>query len=1562
MYPDLVLSAAQLGVWVAQKLDPTSPIFNLGQYVDIRGSVDSELLERALRQVVDETETLRVVLREGDSGPRQTIRPSVDWQLQIIDMGRESDPVAAAQAWMRGDLARPVDLRDGQLFAYALLRVSPGRAFWYQRNHHIVNDGFGGWLVTRRVAEVYSRLQNRQSPTGSPFLPLLDLLEDERTYRASNQFERDKRYWIDSMGGAPEPVSLGSRPATGSGIPIRRTVLLPASVTNSLRQIAYQTGATLTQVVSAALATYLYRMTGSTDAWLGLTVAGRIGAVARRTPGMMSDVLPVRVTLGPELPFGQVVQQISLEHRRVLKHQRFRSEDIRRSLGLLASGRKLYGPIVNAMPFDYDLRFGRYRATTHNLANGPVDDLAIAVYDQSDSGTLRLDFDAYPAVHTVDDLAAHERRFLRCLKEARVTEPIWRMNLLDQRERQQVLVKWNDTGRAVEQTMLPALIEAQVARKPKAIALVFGESTFTYHELNRRANQVAHRLIELGVGPETCVAIAAPRSVEMVVGLIGILKSGAAYLPIDPEYPSDRLALIVGDARPPVILTVSATAARVPRGDWRTLMLDRYEDLAAGAVNATGNPRDEDRIQPLRPQHPAYIIYTSGSTGRPKGVTNTHAGIVNRLRWMQAAYGLTSQDRVLQKTPFGFDVSVWEFFWPLLEGATLVVARPGGHRDAGYLAELIRQQRITTVHFVPSMLQAFLLEPSVVECSTLRRVICSGEALSPELQTEFQRKLDVPLHNLYGPTEAAVDVTFWECQQDGPPEAVPIGRPIWNTNLYVLDAVLQPTPVEVGGELYIAGVGLARGYLNRPALTAERFVADPYGDGTRMYRTGDLARWRAGVLEYLGRSDHQVKIRGFRIELGEVETAILRDPEVAQAVVVAREYKPGDRRLVGYVVPAAGVKVDADALRESLAQVLPDYLVPAAIVSLDALPLSANGKLDRKALPAPDFTGDQPSRLPRTPQEEAFCSLFAEILGVPRVGVDDSFFELGGDSILAIQLVSRARRRGLALTTRDIFQHPTVAALVTAASTTHATAGIMSVDDGVGSVVPTPIMRRLLERDTSCRRISQSMLLQVPADLGEGTLVQGLQTLLDHHDALRLRVRDGGLEVRPRESVRASECLRVVDAGEAIPAEEAGVAEMRLDPDAGVMLQAVWFRPGRLRITIHHLAVDAVSWRILIADLASACQDAGRPLCPCGTSFRGWAARLNQEARRPERTGELAYWTDMLREPVAPIFRRKLDPRRDTAGVAGRLVVKLAAKTTEVLLGAARTAFRARTHEILLASFAAAVTKWRRRRDRGQGTAVRLDLEGHGREEIFEGVDLSRTVGWFTSVYPVHLEASPSDPTSVLKQIKEQLRHLPDNGIGYGLLRYLNQETARALSELPASEICFNYLGRIANEESTEWGMVPEAESFSGSCDPEMPLNYGLELNALILDGTSGPQLSVTLSWAPALVCESEVRDLAESWFAELDGLAREVARPGAGGLTPSDVPLVALTQSAIDRLEAKHGRIDEIQPLSPLQEGLLFHSLYDRQAADLYTVQLIVGLEGPLDPKILRTRAESVL
>lgn len=1026
----LPLTTAQTGMWLAQTFMPEIE-FNLAEAIEIHGPLDPGLMQAALRQLTREADALRVRFVEGGDGPRQVIRHEYGGDIPFVDFSAEPDPREAAGRWMKADYNRPLNPLTEELWFSAVLKIADESFIWYHRVHHLLMDGLSGGLCTRRVAELYTALVEGRPPTdATAFGSLAEILDEEAAYRASGRFLRDREYWMERFADTPSPITLSHRRLATGSLLRDRSFMEPGLVA-SLRALAQSTGASLPQILIALTTAYLYRVTGAEDLIVGLTVTARANARMRRTPSMLANAVPLRLRMDPGLSMQDVIRQVGTEVRQCLRHQQYRYEDMRRDLNLLPNNQQLFTMLVNIEPFDYDLRFGGLPMTPQNLSNGSTNNLGVFIYDRGDDKGLCIDLDANSALYTAEELAGHRERLLR-LAQAIIADPgqaIGGIDILDSEERHEILELWNRTAQPLPADTLTALLDARARTSPAATALVFEQDQLSYAELDARANRLARLLAARGAGPERIVAIALPRSVELVVGLLAILKTGAAYLPIDPDYPLDRIAFMLGDARPVTVVTNRDFAWVVP-DDAGRLVLDSAEieaELAAadpsGLGDAAGTPA---------PLHPAYVIYTSGSTGRPKGVAVSHGAIVNRLRWMQAEYGLTADDRVLQKTPSGFDVSVWEFFWPLIEGATLVVARPGGHRDPAYLARLIRDERITTLHFVPSMLHAFLQEPEAAGCNGLRRVFCSGEALTDDLQTQFHATLAVPLHNLYGPTEAAVDVTYWECRRDAAPGPVPLGRPIWNTQLYVLDPGLQPVPVGVNGELYLAGTNLARGYINRSMLTAERFVANPYGaPGSRMYRTGDLVRWRDdGTLDFLGRIDHQVKLRGFRIELGEIEAALVRTPAVTQAAVIAREDRPGDQYLAAYVVLETGAVLDPAALRHELAQSLPDYMVPTTFTALDALPLTPSGKLDRKALPAPERQSSAGYVAPRTATEATLAAMWAETFGVERVGIEDNFFELGGHSMLVAQLITRVKAAfAVDLPLAMVFEVSTIAGL-----------------------------------------------------------------------------------------------------------------------------------------------------------------------------------------------------------------------------------------------------------------------------------------------------------------------------------------------------------------------------------------------------------------------------------------------------------------------------------------------------------------------------------------------------
>ncbi|MFI9815534.1 non-ribosomal peptide synthetase [Saccharothrix variisporea] len=1010
----LRLGAAQEGIWTGQQFDRASPAFNTAEYVEVRGAVDVPLLVAAIRRTVSEVDALNVVFGEdADGWPFQRFaeRP---WSVDVVEAADETE----ALAWMHADLATPVDLETEVVFRHAVFILGPEHFLWYQRVHHIALDGYGLSLVARRVAEVYTALVEGREPAEHTFGSLASVVAEDQSYVESPKLEAAREYWVSKAAGRSEPVVLARRAGKLARSVHRVTADLDADDITALKEVAKRAGAMWSEAVTATFAAYLHRMTGADELTLALPVMSRLGSVSLRVPCMVTNVVPLWVTVSPQDSLTDLTAQVAAELRAARPHLRYRYEQLRRDLKLVASERKLFGPSVNIMPFDYDLRFAGHRAVVRNVSAGLVEDLVVHVYDRADGSGLRVVLDANPNCYDLDELTEHLTRFRAFLRTvtAAPDTPVADADLLLPGERERLLEEWNDTAAPLPDVTVPELFEAQVAATPDRTALVAGDATLTFAELNARANRLARLLVACGAGPDRYVAMLLPRTSQSIVALLAVLKAGAAYVPIDPDHPAQRIAATLADSKPVVVLTTEALwRVEAPA---RVVFLDTEPALLS----------DENLPTTARAHNAACLIYTSGSTGTPKGVVIEHRGLVNLFdHHRDTMIRPESTGRVRKaalSASLSFDTS-WEGLLWLLDGHELHFVDDDRRREPAAMLAYVDRHGIDFMDVTPTYAEE-LLAAGFLDGHRPAVLALGGEATGPALWSTL-RDAGMSVYNLYGPTECTVD-TLW-CRLSDSPDPI-VGRPLANTRAYVLDARRRLVPPGVVGELYFGGAPVARGYHDRSELTAERFVDDPFGPaGARMYRTGDLARWRPdGTVEFLGRADDQVKIRGFRIEPGEVEAVLVSHPAVTQAAVVPREDTPGLLRLVAYVV---GDDVEPAELRRYAAERLPDYMVPPAYVPLERIPRTTNGKLDRAALPAPDLSATVAGRVPRDHREAVLCGLFAELLGLPAVGIDDDFFSLGGHSLLVARLIGRVRTEfGVSIGIRTVFEAPTVAKLV----------------------------------------------------------------------------------------------------------------------------------------------------------------------------------------------------------------------------------------------------------------------------------------------------------------------------------------------------------------------------------------------------------------------------------------------------------------------------------------------------------------------------------------------------
>ncbi|WYY18777.1 amino acid adenylation domain-containing protein [Gordonia malaquae] len=1603
------LSYAQQRMWFINQFDPSLPTYNVPIALRLSGPLDLDALHAAFTDVVDRHEVLRTTFPALDGVPYQQIHPAgagLDWA--VVD-GRDGIEAAVSTGF---DVSADLPLR-ARIWAAAenehVLAVVA---------HHIAADGESmAPLITDAVIAYLARVGGR----APEFAPLQVQFADYAIWQrevlgstadADSVLGRQLAYWTERLAGLPDVLELPSdrpRPAVASerGGSVEFTV--PAEVADRVFDLSATTGATAFMVVHSALAAFLARMTDTEDIAVSTPVAGRGHAALDPLVGMFVNTLVLRSVVDQRQSFSELLEQVRIGDLDAFGNADVPFETIVEAVDPVRS--EAFAPLAQVM-----LTFAQGSGPSFDDTDGALGGLSIAPVedivppakldlavnlaaaedgeDWAASFTYATDlFDA----STVEEFAT---RFVALLTEltADPESPIGDAPLIPLDEQRAIAdASWGEIVDVPAFATIGDAVAAQIAATPDAVALAFDGREVSYGEFGARVNTLARELTAAGVGPDAAVGVCLPRSIEMVVAVHAVIAAGGQYVPIDTAAPADRVEYMMSTAGAALVLT-STGEAPAPVAGLAGVPVISVD--ASGPVPADPGPITES----CAADDAAYTLFTSGSTGRPKGVTVSHRAVLNRLWWGLDAFpwagpsDTSGGDRVIQKTPYTFDVSVPELFGPLLTGATVVIAKPGGHTDPEYIADLIEETAATSVHFVPSMLSVFL---DVVDSERLSRltsltwVFASGEALPPATVAATNAVWPhVQIHNLFGPTEAAVEVG-WADVSDVP-ALVTIGRPVWNTSMVILDSRLQQVPVGVPGELYLGGVQVARGYAAQAGLTAERFVADPSGaPGARLYRTGDLVRRGLdGNIEYLGRTDFQVKLRGQRIELGEIESVLAGAPGVVHAAATVATAPGGGEHLVGYLSPST---VDLDAVRDVVDAALPEYMRPSVWSLIDDVVLGSAGKLDRKALPEPDFTTTVSDYVPpATTIEETLASIVAGVLGLERVSVTESFFALGGDSIMSIQLASAARGAGLELSPREIFENRTVRAMAAAVADDSARLPVLAELPGGGagdSAIPSVVSWMIeLTGGTSSAvsayaDLSQSATLTAPKGLDRDGLAEVVDAVVAAHPMLAARL-------TPAWTLTAgagAAFTDLVSVDHAVGSDEYtsalhdafAAASRRLDPTSGSLVSAIAVMDptgdGRVVVVIHHLGVDAVSWPILIEDFVTAWAQraSGVPIAlrPEVTSGRAWFGAI--AAQKTERLVEADYWLDRLPE-TATDLGGVLDPERDTMGTEQSVIHRVSPAVSEALLTTVPEAFgtpgaQGSANDALLGALARAVRSWQADRGIVDDAPVGFLVETHGRDEaIVAGssdphrADLTRTVGWFTTIAPISVDPG-ADAAHAVKAAKEERLGQPDAGVGFGLLRYTE---GSELGARPLPSIGFNFFG--AGRAGSSSDETPEPLAFSGAVDAPsfppsatgtMPVLNALSVNVgtAVVSDPSGNQrvLSANFSFPSALLDADAVADLARRWEHELVAVV-DAAESGPG-LSPSDVPGVAVTQADLDTLDLRFPGA-AVWPLTPLQRGLAFQSELTSSQVDVYVTQAVLTLGGSLDVEKLRRAATDLL
>lgn len=1554
---ELCLSDTQKRMWFLYKLEPENPAYNIFYALKICGELDSDKLNESIRQVIVRHDSLRSTFKTVEGKPKLVVSAKLyeNQLLNIID-GTHIEPefldsrlnaVAVSQA------RAGFDLEAGPLYKFTLMHLKENVSILMITMHHIISDGWSMKIFIKEIACIYEGLRLQKDG----ILPRLNIRYSDYAYwtihyMQNEVLEEHLEYWKKQLGGCSFVLELPTdytRPAVQGYQGAMERIRISKTLTAAVNQICKEQQVTLFMFLMSVFDILLYKYTDQDTIIVGTPIANRSKVETENIIGCFVNTLAIKTELDGELkfsvllnrvreiclnaykyeamPFDKLVEELKVE--RDLSRQA-----IYQTMLVLQNTQELDVTLsdINIMPLQIDTGVSKL-------------DITLELYEGEElSGWFEYNTELFKA-ETIKRMIRH---FTNILEHAtrKLNILIKDICIMDEEEYQTVVNTWNKTEKFYNcDQCIHQLFEQQAELIPDAPAVLFEEEEISYSQLNEWANQLARYIKRKGVQSNQIVAVLMDRCIELEVTLQGILKSGACYMPLDVSSPAERIRFMLEDAGAVTVVTKEQYRPLLMRAGNLSTQIICIDTESDSIENELSNSLSGiSKLEDL-----AYVIYTSGSTGRPKGVMIQHKALLNRILWAQDICRLDETDRVLQKTAMTFDVSVWEFFWPLAVGSTLVMARPDGHRDSSYLNEIIREKRITTIHFVPSMLRVFLEDENIRYANQLRRVILSGEALLSDLQNKFFSLLDVELYNLYGPTEAAIDVTYWACERNSKRSTVPIGYPISNIKLYILDRYLNNVPVGIPGELHIAGIGLGKGYLNRESLTNEKFILNPFSDDPeeRLYKTGDLVRYAVdGSIEYLRRMDHQVKIRGMRIELGEIEEIILSHPDVKAAVASVWEVTPENKKIILYITKENGNNQESGYLNDYLKTRLPDYMIPSKWIVLEKIPVTINGKVARKELPPPDFSSDLSEQLiePQTKEQKILADIWCDVLSIDKVGIQSKFFEMGGDSILCIQVVSRARKAGLVITPKQIFEYQTIETLAKVAQKIE----IGKREEVVQGIVKlTPIQKWFFEMDMHNKNhYNQSILLKFDQEIDEDRLQSAFHRLIHHHDALRMM-----FEYKPDGIIQSygsweQKChiLSKIEFGIREPTMEEVLKQFsqlqeKMNIESGQMIQMGYLNTINNKhfvfITAHHLVIDGISWRILLEDLEAFYH--GEDHVIKTDSYQKWSDRLHQFAGIEQNLEDTEYFKRLSGTETGHITGEWTD-LDDLEKYADTYSVTIKdQKQIDFLLGDIHKVYHTRINDILLVALILAVYKW------SGIQALRIDVEGHGREDLFDDIDISRTIGWFTSIYPVLLEIEDdADIKSCICHIKETLRGIPDYGIAYNCFKYLKQN--EALNKIAKADILFNYLGVFKEDtkkvSSFQIVDFPHYRNRNG----ENKRNYLLEINALISSGG----LQIDWTYGSKQFVKNDIQNLAQQYIESINELTT-YCRQADSAFTISDFSLADLTHNQLENITNSYNDIIEIYPLTPMQNAVLAYNLFSGKKGG-NVQQLCWKLTGELD------------